>query len=116
MTGYPGLNYDAFRQAEVLLRSRGFTVRNPSNIDDENPKHCGHHHEVINWCDDCCSRTWTWYMRHALRMLLECEGVALLPGWQQSRGAVLEVTNARSLDMPLDTVEGWIKTITIASN
>ena len=34
-------------------------------------------------------------------VLLQCDGVATLPGWQQSRGAVLEVTTALSVGLPI---------------
>lgn len=39
-------------------------------------------------------------MRLALRQMLTCDAVALLPGWQQSRGALLEHTVAIDLGIP----------------
>lgn len=51
---------------------------------------------------------WEWYMRRALRQVTEADGIAVLPGWRQSRGAVLEVRVADALDMPVNPVDHWI--------
>ena len=41
------------------------------------------------------------YMRIAIPMLMECEAVAFLPGWQQSRGARQEFTRAHAFGLVL---------------
>ncbi|QDL53108.1 DUF4406 domain-containing protein [Rhodoferax aquaticus] len=72
MTGLPHFNYPAFNAAAERLRALGFDVENPA----ENPvPNCG---------------TWLGYMRMAIRQLVTCDGVALLPGWKGSRGARIE--------------------------
>lgn len=52
---------------------------------------------------------WTANMRRALRLMLDCECVAVLAGWEASRGARLEVQIAHALDMPVRPVDQWCK-------
>lgn len=70
MTGLPDFNYPAFHAEAARLRALGYHVENPA----ENPKQ-------PSWCK---------YMRQALRQMLTCDAIALLPGWAHSRGATLE--------------------------
>jgi hypothetical protein len=81
MTGHPDFNYPAFHEAAARLRAQGYTVLNPA----ENPvPACG---------------TWQGYMRMALAQLVTCDCVALLPGWIESRGALIERKLAQVLHM-----------------
>ena len=81
MTGLPDFNYPAFNCAAERLRGLGFDVENPA----ENPEpHCG---------------SWLGYMRMAIRQLSHCDGVVLLPGWQNSRGARIEHQLAHQLGL-----------------
>lgn len=81
MTGMPDSNYPAFNEAARRLREQGHEVLNPA----ENPvPACG---------------TWEGYMRMGLKQLMECEAIALLPGWIDSRGAVIERNLALILGM-----------------
>lgn len=81
MTGLPDCNYPAFNDAAKRLRELGHTVLNPA----ENPAPpCG---------------TWQGYMRMALAQLVQCEQVVLLPGWSESRGALIERWLAQVLGM-----------------
>jgi hypothetical protein len=86
MTGLPEFNFPAFFDAEERLREQGFLICNPATI----RKHPAHYHGA---------QIWQYYMRHAIAMLLTCEEVALLPGWQDSKGAKLEVIIAQNLGM-----------------
>lgn len=81
MTGLPDFNYPAFNAAAARLRALGFEVENPA----ENPEpHCG---------------SWLGYMRMAIRQISQCDGVVLLPGWQQSKGARIEHQLATNLGL-----------------
>lgn len=91
MTGLPDFNYPAFERAEMLLRGAGYEV--------ESPHHNG---------DGDTSKPWQWYVRAALAQMLRCDGVALLPGWEKSRGANLEHFIACTLDMPCRDVVSWL--------
>ena len=93
MSGIPDFNYPAFRTAEQQLTMAGYNVLCPVDSEQHN--------------DTGKPQTWDWYMRHALRMVLDAEGLAMLPGWENSRGAILEVHVARSLDLPVRTVDEW---------
>lgn len=91
MTGLPEFNFPAFFEAEARLRANGYEIRNPA-------RH-GAGHPDASWSD---------YMRRDIPDLLACRAVALLPGWQKSRGATLEVHIAESLDMEIKAVDEWM--------
>lgn len=81
MSGYPDCNRGAFDAAAKLLRERGYEVCNPTEFDEEQ------------------GRPWAEYLRSDIRALMDCYGVITLPGWQESRGASLEVGIAHALGM-----------------
>lgn len=89
MTGYPNFNHQAFAYTATALRAKGVDARSPHEIDGSSTH-----------------RTWDWYMREALKMLLECDEVVLLPGWQESRGARIERSIAEVLGMPISEWAG----------
>lgn len=94
MTGYPDFNYPAFHAAAEHLRAAGYDVLNPADSEAENTT--GEPQE------------WTWYMRRAIAMLVQADGIALLPGWTESKGARLEAYLAEVLDMQAQRVEAWL--------
>lgn len=97
MSGIPGFNFPAFHAAADRLRGRGYEVVNPAENDGGDT-----------------SRSWSYYMRQDIGHLLTVDAVAVLPGWQQSRGASLEVTVARALELPVldaDTMEPYDETV-----
>lgn len=95
MTGLPQFNYPAFRTAAEQLRDAGYDVRNPVDCEDHNPT-------------PGTPQAWDWYMRHALRMVLDSHGIALLPGWENSRGATLERNVALALGMDVLPLADWL--------
>jgi hypothetical protein len=70
MSGIADFNYPAFHAEAARLRAIGFHVENPA---ENSPQ-----------------ATWQGYMRQALRQMMTCDAVALLPGWERSRGAQIE--------------------------
>lgn len=96
MTGYPEANYPAFHRAERSLIAAGHRVLNPAR------------HEVDP------TKTWQDYMRLALHDVAECTAVALLDGWEHSRGARLEVRVARGLGLPVQYLRAWLSSPTSA--
>lgn len=94
MTGIPEFNYSAFNAAAEALRAIGHDVLNPTDVEKRN--------------DTGKPQAWDWYMRHALRMVLDSDAIALLPGWENSRGATLEFHVANSLGLPIQSVAQWL--------
>ena len=84
MTGLPEFNYPTFLKAAARLRDAGHEVVNPAELDNGET-----------------GREWSYYLRRDLLELLTCDSVAVLPGWERSKGATLEVHVARSLGMPV---------------
>jgi len=66
------------------LRAQEFAVFNPAENDDGGVRH---------------SRAF--YMRLDIPALMASDGVVVLPGWERSRGASLEVWIALDLDLPV---------------
>lgn len=84
MSGYPDHNIPAFREAASTLRARGYEIISPADA-----------------CDDQSGRTWEEWMRLDIKLLMECDGVFVLPGWERSRGARLEVHIGRSVGLEI---------------
>lgn len=83
MTDLPDYNFPAFHAAAANLRSMGHEVVNPAELPAP------------------AEPTWENYLRGALRAMLTCEAVVLLPGWVRSNGARLERMVADRLRMPV---------------
>jgi hypothetical protein len=52
---------------------------------------------------------WSKAMRTAIRAMLLCDGVSLLPDWKKSKGAKIEVRLARELKMDVRDNSKWLK-------
>lgn len=73
MSNLPELNYPAFNQAATQLRAEGHEVINPAENEDGS------------------GRTWIDFMRISIRQILGVECLYLLPNWETSKGARIEV-------------------------
>ena len=83
MTGIEEYNYPAFNEAARDLRGKGFLVLNPAeHVSDPDAP-------------------WNELIRRSLDILLQTNKMAVLPGWENSRGAVTEVTMANILGIPI---------------
>lgn len=82
MTGIEGLNFDAFHAAAARLRGIGHVAINPAEINPDP------------------NAGWNACMREDIRELVTCDAIALLPGWEKSRGATLEHHIGMALGMP----------------
>lgn len=88
-----------FADATDALVEEGYHVVNPcttlacpdstctESATSVNPVHNGH--------------TWSCWLKYDLIDMLTCDAVVVLPGWLESRGAVLEVTTARAVHIPV---------------
>lgn len=86
MSGLPEFNYPAFNDAEALWANQGYVVLNPARNDDGTG--------TMAYADYC---------KAGFIQVLKSDIVALLPGWENSRGAILEFQLAAALDL-----EVWI--------
>ena len=82
MTGLPELNFPAFHMVTAELRAAGLVVINPAEINAD---------PAAGW-NEC--------MRQDIAQLVTCDLIVVLPGWDRSRGASLEVFIAEKLGMP----------------
>ena len=82
ITGDPDF-MEKFAEAEKHLKARGFEVVNPTTLP--------HDHR----------RTWSAFMVDCLKALLDCDGVYMLKGWKDSRGARVEKRVAQDLGFKL---------------
>lgn len=94
MSGVENWNFPAFFEAERQLLGLGHEVVNPAHND-------GLTYEEALDSANAGKHSWDWYMRRDLTNLITCDAVCLLPEWKNSKGALLEVTVAKNLDMPL---------------
>lgn len=82
MRGYEDFNYPAFEEAAERWREHGWFVMCPT--------------ENFEGAQD---RTFAEYMRQDLRMLLAVDAIAVLPGWENSIGARIEVMVGQTLGL-----------------
>ena len=79
MSGIADNNFPAFNEWATKLRTQGFDVVSPAEIQE--------------------AGTWELCLRADLRELCTCDAIALMPGWESSRGANLELHVAHRLGM-----------------
>ena len=84
MTGLPEYNFPAFHAAAERLRQAGWEPVNPA--------------ENFDGRTDLPRED---YLRADVKLLIECDAVAMLSGWEDSRGAKLEYLLARELVLPV---------------
>jgi hypothetical protein len=79
---------EKFLKAENTLREAGFEPVNPAACIPAKTE-------------------WPQAMRKVVRLMLECDGVALLDDWADSRGARIEVRLARDVGIPAMLLDRW---------
>jgi hypothetical protein len=82
VAGPPGENLPMFEEVASVLRMCGHVTYNPVDLKTFSP----------TMTDDE-------YLRGALRLLLWCNSVVMLPDWEQSKGASIEYRLAKDLGM-----------------
>lgn len=81
MSGHPDHNFPAFNEQAAKLRAAGFEVVNPAELNPDP------------------SMTWEECLRIDIRELCSCDTIALMPGWELSKGANLELHIAHRLGL-----------------
>lgn len=97
MSGHEDWNFPAFFEAEEQLKEIGHETLNPAANDGASLETAIQN--AISARDN--GATWASYMRRDLHSLVLSDSLCLLPGWQRSKGASLEVQVAQALGIPL---------------
>lgn len=97
MSGMPDWNFPAFFEAERQLLELGYEVINPAHNDGATVQ------EALQSAGspERPNNMWSWYMRRDLPHVMEVDALCVLPGWQNSKGAKLEVHVATAIGIPL---------------
>lgn len=88
MSGYVGHNYQSFHNAAVIARESGWEVESPAEAG-----------VVEGW-------EWHEYMQRDLDMLHRSHAIALLPGWEGSEGACIELIAAIRMGLDVHVMVG----------
>ena len=83
ITGIPEHNKPEFDRVAMKLRYLGYKVVSPVEMDGND-----------------FSKPWEWYMRRDLKILIDCDAVFFLQGWNLSKGAKIENYLAKALNIP----------------
>jgi hypothetical protein len=104
MRGYPEFNFPAFREATRRLRGLGHQVFSPAERDEA---------EGFDPTKDQ-ALSLAYYMACDLPAVCRSDAIAVLPGWEKSQGARLEVHVARECGHPVldaETLEPWSESV-----
>jgi len=82
MAGIQDHNFPAFHKWAKALREAGYEIINPAEINAD--------HDGKTW-EDC--------LRNDVKELCGCDAIALMPGWEKSKGANLELHIAHRLGL-----------------
>jgi len=94
ISNQPNLNREAFYQEAERIRTMGNQPVNPHGIGAEIENKLSHVWDFLT--ED---GKWREYMVEDIRALLKCDAIHLLPGWENSRGAVIEEMIAEALNI-----------------
>jgi hypothetical protein len=98
MTGIPFANIPAFDEAADDLRSRGHDVTSPAELDSREIRE----RSLQDPTGTVFSGSWGEFLARDVKLIAdELNAVVVLPGWERSRGANLEVYVALTLGYPL---------------
>jgi hypothetical protein len=81
MSGHDDLNFPAFNDAAALLRAEGHEVVNPAEINTD------------------LNADWLECIIEDIKWVAACEAIYMLPGWEASKGAMIERLVAAKLGL-----------------
>ena len=103
MRGYPQYNFPAFFEAERRLLAAGNRPINPARMDTD----AGFVPDVSP-VDEAFMRD---AMERDCAAICQCDGIALLDGWQNSSGVFVERTLAKFLGLDVRPLSEWLPTV-----
>lgn len=97
MRGLPDFNFDAFFEAEARWQGAGWTVRNPARMDSDDGFDPNMSDKLMDDPD-----LLRWFAKRDLKAILEdATAVAVLQGWEASKGACMEIALADFIGLPV---------------
>jgi hypothetical protein len=109
MRGKPQFNFPAFHRAAAMLRAAGHEVFSPAERDE---RVYGKEFALLNTTGDeaLSVQNSGFSLREALEadtqyICRHAEGIALLPGWNKSKGAQAELALAKALGLEVIWLE-----------
>lgn len=102
MRGYPEYNFPAFHAGAAELRAAGWTVFSPAERDEADPNVDLESEAVKQGLE---VNGLAYYMQFDLPAVCNSDAVFLLPGWEASVGARLEVRVALAVEKRVFTLE-----------
>lgn len=101
-------NFQRFYDAEADLIAAGYQVENPL----KHLEFCKERLPVQLLDDGECPpegvARWQWIMRRTVIQMLTCQGIAVLPKAEQSRGAVRELSIGIDFGLPIKNYLQWL--------
>lgn len=96
MTGIPQFNFPAFIKAAEAIRKEGITVVSPAEIDNQETREAAmSSSDGAVGSGSANGETWGDFLARDVKIVADqVDAVALLDGWQKSRGALLEIFTA----------------------
>lgn len=89
MSGLPQFNFPAFYAATAALRSAGYDIISPAELDDKDDAGVAMASKDGN--PTSVNRTWGDFLARDVKIISEqAQGIIYLPNWWTSRGAKLE--------------------------
>lgn len=95
MSGVPDYNFPHFREAAENLRSKDIRVISPAELDEERGIKPDPNGMALS------TDEWAVVMLDDLARIVHVDAVVVLPGWENSKGASIEVQWARALSIPV---------------
>jgi hypothetical protein len=99
--------FDAVRD---YLEALGYRAVSPVDMEGEcgrTPEECVGEQRMVMPGQGQGNHSWECYLRGDIRAMLLCDGVAVLPNWQRSKGAFLEVQTALGCGMDVRDYGQW---------
>lgn len=100
MTGVPQFNFPAFQRAAEHMRSLGYQVTSPAELDDPKTRKAAlSSPDGAPGSGTTNGETWGDFLARDVKLIADggIDAVHCLTGWQRSRGARLETFIARAL-------------------
>lgn len=118
MRGYPRFNHDAFVECAAQLRAAGYEVISPVEVDiadgidftSDETIAATVQRDISGQPDE------EYYLTRDENAIASCDGIALMCGYERSRGCAREIAAARALNLPIYPVLEWCEHSTTLQN